>query len=137
MEGGQPPKRQASSQCFPCFALKGEHARVPAHEQLRMVGTAVLQSGTREEFVCDVCGQRMIRFLATQTSPPPSDRWRFESAARPSLDGIVTPVADPAVQPVDEMPEDSVTEVDPAPADASDVGVEDSSALLNFIHVVE
>jgi len=31
----------------------------------------------REEYVCSTCGQRMIRFRARQTVPPPSDVWRF------------------------------------------------------------
>ena len=136
MEGGLPPKRNGDSRCFSCFALKGEQARVSPHEQLRMVGMETLRSGTREDFVCGACGQRMTRFLATQTNPPPSDRWRFESVAQ-SRGDIVTPVADAAVQPIDEMAVDALTELDPVPADSSDVVLEDSSALPVFSDAVE
>jgi hypothetical protein len=34
-------------------------------------------SGIREEYVCAGCGQKMIRFRAKQSLPPPSDVWRF------------------------------------------------------------
>jgi hypothetical protein len=37
-------------------------------------------SGIREEFSCSTCGQRMVRFIAKQTSPAPSDVWRFDAA---------------------------------------------------------
>jgi hypothetical protein len=57
---------------------------VDPHERLRMTGSATLLTGTREEFICDDCGQTMVRFLATQTRPQPSDRWRFESSKAPS-----------------------------------------------------
>ena len=43
-----------------------------------MIGSETLPTGTREAFICDACGQRLVRFLAKQTRPLPSDRWRFE-----------------------------------------------------------
>jgi hypothetical protein len=65
-----------SSSCRACSALDGERAKNPPHDALELVASVDTESGTREEFVCKTCGQRLLRFNATQTSPAPSDVWR-------------------------------------------------------------
>jgi hypothetical protein len=51
------------------------------HASLLLTAAVELLPGVREEYVCTVCGQTMIRFRAKQTVPPPSDVWRFASLA--------------------------------------------------------
>ena len=86
--------RKNDGRCFPCFSLGGEPARVEPHAALSQVERVPSNSGTREEFVCASCGQRMVRFLATQTSPPPSNRWRYEQPAVSSFSGSAAPLGD-------------------------------------------
>ena len=62
--------------CKDCRMLEDEAAATAPHEMLEMVSSTGTASGIREDFVCKSCGQRMQRFKAIQTSPPPSDRWR-------------------------------------------------------------
>jgi hypothetical protein len=74
---------------------------------LRLVAVATKPTGVREEFVCATCGQTMVRFLAKQTSPPPSDVWRNEQApdaqaAHPTGDPAATPLEDPGPEPAFE-----------------------------------
>jgi hypothetical protein len=64
--------------CLRCFSLQGELTIVPPHDGLRPLMCESLRSGTLEQFECTTCGQKMARFLALQTSPPPSDKWRYE-----------------------------------------------------------
>jgi hypothetical protein len=63
--------------CNACFVLSGELAREEPHEALRMHTQIELSHGTREEYVCQTCGAHLQRFRAKQTSPTPTDRWRF------------------------------------------------------------
>lgn len=86
--------RKSDGRCFPCFALGGEPARVEPHAALSQVESVPSSSGTREEFVCASCGQRMVRFLATQISPPPSNKWRYEQPAVSSFSGSAPPAGD-------------------------------------------
>lgn len=65
--------------CKDCRRLDDEGTATAPHEALQMVSSTETASGTREEFVCKSCGQRMQRFKALQTFPPPSDRWRVAS----------------------------------------------------------
>src|SRR6476660_6400327 len=65
--------------CNRCYALERAPANTEPHESLKLTVSAELLSGVREEYVCTTCQQRMIRFRATQTWPPPSDVWRFAS----------------------------------------------------------
>jgi hypothetical protein len=74
----QPPPRSALP-CNRCYALERAPANAEPHESLRLIASAELLSGVREEYVCTICQQRMIRFRPTQTWPPPSDVWRFAS----------------------------------------------------------
>ena len=67
MEGGRLKAKQHDVRCFSCFVLEGEPTRVQPHERLRMIGSETLPTGTREAFICDACGQRLVRFLAQQT----------------------------------------------------------------------
>ena len=66
--------------CNRCYALERAPANAEPHESLRLIASAELLSGVREEYVCTTCQQRMIRFRATQTWPRPSDVWRFASS---------------------------------------------------------
>ena len=112
MEGGRLKAKQHDGRCLPCFALEGEPTRVQPHERLRMMGSQTLPTGTREAFLCDACGQRLVRFLATQTRPLPSDRWRFESAATQSFSGSAAPLidrADPNVDAASELADDCLS----------------------------
>ena len=74
----QPPARSPLP-CNRCHALERAPANTEPHESLKLTASAELLSGVREEYVCTTCQQRMIRFRATQTRPPPSDVWRFAS----------------------------------------------------------
>ena len=65
--------------CNRCHALERAPANTEPHESLKLTVSAELLSGVREEYVCTTCQQRMIRFRATQTRPPPTDVWRFAS----------------------------------------------------------
>ena len=98
--------------CLPCFALEGTLATVEAHASLRLIASVATASGTREEFVCGTCGQRMARFLAKQISPPPADAWRFQREG-----AIVEPPSNESVVPqLQTMP--------PIPDVSSDMGME-------------
>ena len=114
--------------CLPCFGLQGELTIVPPHEGLRPLVCESLRSGTLEQFECTTCGQKMARFLALQTSPPPSDKWRYEQQRSTNVTSgtAETPsdrtapaemlipsdtVGDDALS--DEMPEDVVEEFSP------------------------
>jgi hypothetical protein len=102
------PSRKNDGRCLPCFSLAGESAHVEPHAALSAVDRAELRSGTREEFVCASCGQRMIRFLALQTSPPPSNRWRFEL---PAIQTVSRDAPAP-VEPVDDESAEESTDID-------------------------
>jgi hypothetical protein len=67
----------AGAACKDCAAQQGTPAREAPHQKLQMVASVETESGTREEFVCKACGQRMQRFKAKQAWPPPSDVWRI------------------------------------------------------------
>ena len=88
--------RKLDTRCLPCFALHRERASVAPHEMLRLVASEAKLTGTREEFVCATCGQTMVRFLAKQTTPPPSDVWRNEpaSGAQSAPAAVAPPAAD-------------------------------------------
>jgi hypothetical protein len=75
-----PAPERLDERCLACFALDREPGRVAPHDTLSLIATTVTGSGVREEFTCCTCSQTMIRFLAKQTSPPPSDRWRCQRA---------------------------------------------------------
>jgi hypothetical protein len=106
--------RKNDGRCLPCFSLVGESAHVEPHAGLSPVDRAELRSGIREEFVCASCGQRMIRFLALQTSPPPSNRWRFElPAEQPVARDAPAPVESVDDASADESTEDPIESVDP------------------------
>jgi len=62
--------------CIDCSILEGATAATAPHAALQVVSAIEMPSGTREEFVCKTCGERMLRFKAQQKSPPLSDRWR-------------------------------------------------------------
>ena len=94
MERARLLRRHTDGRCLPCFALQGEPAAAQPHEDLRLVASHSLASGTREEFICQSCGQNMVRFLATQTSPPPSNRWRNEKRAVSPFSGSAAPLRD-------------------------------------------
>jgi hypothetical protein len=63
--------------CNECNALVGAPAKVEPHAALQMEASIETLSGSREQFRCRNCKQTLIRFKATQTSPPPSDVWRW------------------------------------------------------------
>jgi hypothetical protein len=71
-------RRHTDGRCLDCFRLQGESTAVLPHDGLRVLGCQPLRTGALEEFECANCGQVMARFLALQTSPPPSDKWRYE-----------------------------------------------------------
>ena len=75
----QQPPPPSPLPCNRCYALERAPAITEPHESLKLTVSAELPSGVREEYVCTTCQQRMIRFKATQTSPRPSDVWRFAS----------------------------------------------------------
>ena len=68
-----------------------------------MANAVITRTGTRQEFVCDTCGQYMVRFLAQQVSPPPADVWRFQRADAkvepPTDEREVAPLEDVAPPP--------------------------------------
>ena len=98
--------------CLPCFALEGAPAGNEPHASLRLIASVATASGTREEFVCETCGQRMARFLAKQISPPPADAWRFQREG-----AIVETPSDESVLPqLEAMP--------PIPDVSLDMGME-------------
>ena len=72
--------RPIDKRCLPCFALDREPARIAPHDALYLTATSATASGVREEFACRTCDHMLVRFLAKQTSPPPSDRWRCQRA---------------------------------------------------------
>ena len=74
-------RKQLDARCLSCFTLERSAASVPPHGDLTMAATVTTATGVREEFTCNVCGQRMVRFLASQTTPRPADVWRYEGAA--------------------------------------------------------
>ena len=87
---------QSDTRCLACFALEGEPARVEPHEAQHLAASETLRTGTREEFSCSVCGQRMARFLSNQTSPPPTNKWRCErQTSVPAPHELPAAVADP------------------------------------------
>jgi hypothetical protein len=63
----------------------------------------------------------MVRFVAKQTNPPPSDVWRNEKAsAAPSASPAVDPPADGLhVRTLEAEPEDDVFDSDAAPSPVS------------------
>jgi hypothetical protein len=73
--------RKLDLRCLQCFALERERAHVAPHEMLRLVASVATATGVREEFTCGTCGQRMVRFVARQISPPPADIWRTVGAS--------------------------------------------------------
>ena len=62
--------------CNECWTLDGTSARQAPHDALQLIETVQTESGLREVYSCKGCGQRMQRFVAKQTNPLPSDRWR-------------------------------------------------------------
>ncbi len=62
--------------CNECTTLVGASVKVEPHDALQMEASIETLSGTRQEFSCTTCKQKLIRFKATQTSPPPADVWR-------------------------------------------------------------
>ncbi len=63
--------------CKKCEVLANSPAKTGPHEDLRMEASVETLSGTREQFACKTCERKLTRFVATQTSPPPSDVWRW------------------------------------------------------------
>jgi hypothetical protein len=63
--------------CDQCYALEKASASTEPHGALQLMASVEILSGIREEYVCAGCGQKMIRFRAKQSLPPPSDVWRF------------------------------------------------------------
>jgi len=71
-------RKQTDGRCLPCFTLERAAACVEPHGHLSIAGSVVTGTGERQEFTCTACGQRMVRFLAAQTTPRPSNVWRYE-----------------------------------------------------------
>lgn len=63
--------------CNDCSALDGMTAKQEPHAYLQMGVSVETITGTREEFMCKTCGRKWTRFKALQTSPAPSDVWRW------------------------------------------------------------
>lgn len=78
-------RQKAGAPCFDCFKLERASARVPPHEMLRLVASTTTTTGIREEFACDACSQRLVRFIANQIKPLPADVWRYERAQAKSV----------------------------------------------------
>ena len=97
-------RKQLDARCLPCFTLERSAASVPPHGDLTMAAAVTTATGVREEFTCNVCGQRMARFLATQTTPRPADVWRYEGAADKAAPETQTPLVTTAEQEVWEEP---------------------------------
>src|SRR6478735_2805575 len=80
---------------------------IEPHASLRVQASDPTLTGLREDYVCGTCGRRMVRFLAQQTNPVPSDVWRFERDAvtdRPeSADPTQHAVAEPSFEPDSEI----------------------------------
>ena len=98
-------RKQLDARCLPCFTLERSAASVPPHGDLTMAAAVTTATGVREEFTCNVCGQRMARFLASQVKPPPADVWRYEGAADKAAPETQTPVVATAEQEVWEAPQ--------------------------------
>jgi len=94
--------RKPLEQCLPCFALQHSPARVEPHVSLRLELSVTTLTGVREEFICATCGKRMARFLAHQTTPTPSDVWRYERAVVAKVptsgDAAENPIAEPSLE---------------------------------------
>ncbi len=109
--------RSLDARCLPCFALDRERAQVAPHEMLRLVASVETATGIREEFTCGTCGQRMVRFLAKQTSPPPSNVWRTERSSAPMVPAVADPplpaMEDPVFDP--DLEDDVLDEPGPLP----------------------
>ena len=114
--------RSLDARCLPCFALDRERAHVAPHEMLQLVASVETATGVREEFTCGTCGQRMIRFLAKQINPPPSNVWRTERSSAP----VVSAVVDPPIAAVDDrifdpdLEDETLDEIDSVPAAVED-----------------
>ena len=80
MNEPQPSSPHDSAPCNQCYALERAPTKTEPHGSLELTASVHLPSGSREEYVCTVCRQRMLRFMANQVSPPPSDVWRFASS---------------------------------------------------------
>jgi hypothetical protein len=109
MERDRLRHRYSDERCLPCFALEGEPARVPPHETLRLIASETLRNGTREEFTCEACGQRMVRFQAMQTSPRPSNKWRCERASISPFLGSAPPLIEPNADSASEVASDRLS----------------------------
>ena len=90
--------RSLDARCLPCFSLERERAHVAPHEMLRLVASVETATGVREEFTCETCGQRMIRFLAKQINPPPSNVWRTDRSSAQ----VVSPAVDPPIAAMED-----------------------------------
>src|SRR6476661_4976809 len=112
-------RKPPDTRCLPCFTLERSAASVPPHGDLTMAATVTTATGVREEFTCNVCGQRMARFLASQVKPPPADVWRYEGAADKAAPETQTPVVATAEQEVweesqlDSEPEEDSETIEP------------------------
>src|SRR4051812_6499595 len=81
MDAWDRASRKMPDECLPCFALQRSPVWIEPHANLRVQASAPTLTGLREDYVCATCGRRMVRFLAHQTTPTPSDVWRFERDA--------------------------------------------------------
>jgi len=115
----RPKRKPPDTRCLPCFTLERSAASVPPHGDLTMAAAVTTATGVREEFTCNVCGQRMARFLASQVKPPPADVWRYEGAADKAAPETQTPVVATAEQEVweesqlDSEPEEDSETIEP------------------------
>jgi hypothetical protein len=119
--------RKLDTRCLPCFAQHRERASVAPHEMLQLVASVEKPTGTREEFICGTCGQTMVRFVAKQTNPPPSDVWRNEKA---STAPSAPPVADPPAEKFDQRALEAEREDETFDSDASSSDVSDEMEVL-------
>jgi hypothetical protein len=86
--------------CSRCHELERASAKTEPHASLILAASVELLPGVREEYVCATCEQRMIRFRAKQTAPPPSDVWRLASTAatqRTILENILPRIPAPYI----------------------------------------
>jgi hypothetical protein len=81
MDAWDRANRKMPDECLPCFALQRSPTWIEPHASLRLQASAPTLTGLREDYNCGTCGRRMVRFLAQQTNPVPSDVWRFERDA--------------------------------------------------------
>jgi hypothetical protein len=123
--------RKSDGRCFPCFALVGDSAQVEPHAALSLVDRVELASGTREEFVCASCGQGMVRFLATQTSPPPSNKWRYEQQRAVSACAVSTEPVGERADEAQEAPDCNVA-LDPIMLGETDEPLQEPPAFSLF-----